>query len=98
MKTTIIIAILTASSFLSFSQEQKHYRIVEYFKSEERMIYFNWSTDSAKTAAALKVTVGEGAVLKMETKIMTPKKARKENEANERRKRRDNYPHIKDLN
>jgi len=95
---TLTFALLILLSNAAFSQEQKYYRVVEYFKTEDRFIYFNWTTDSATTAYIANTRTDKGAVYTMETKTMTPKKAKRENERNEKRKERANYPHIKDPN
>lgn len=96
MKNLIIIPALLIS-LLSFSQEKKYYRVVEYFKSENTYIYFHWTTDSASTAKVANTKTDFGAIYTIETKIMTPEKADRQNRRNQRKIARNGYSHIKDI-
>lgn len=98
MKNLIIIFLLASSSLMAQNKEQKYYRVVEYFKSEERYIYFNWLLDYAATYKTANTTYGKGAIMKVESKLMASKEADKANKRNEKKKEKENYPHIKDPN
>ena len=94
---TLTLALLISLGTVAFSQEQKYYRVAEFFKAEDRYIYFHWSTDSAATAKVTNIKAEKGAIYLMQTKIMTLKQAARENKRNEKRIERANYPHINDI-
>lgn len=101
MKKLTIILLLAASGLMAqINKEQKYFRVVEIFKTEDRKIYFNWSLDSVETYKTKNnmAAYGKGAILQVESKFMTPKEAEKANKRNENKKKRANYPNIKDIN
>lgn len=98
MKKLIIVLLLASSSLMAQnSKEQKYFRVVEYFKPEEKYTYFHWSTDSAAQAKIANIKTDFGAYYHLETKVMKPRRARRINKRVDRKLLKDNYQHIKDI-